>query len=918
MKIWSKIKVKKNNCTVKKYKLFGITVFRKENSPSKKLYSIFGIKFGKEKKNKKTSITIFNFKIRHTPIKKLKFPLLARSYTYKKSIKSYSRCNRIAIFASFSSDCRISEYVIYYIKELKKVCDAIIFVADNPVLPNEIDKIKDLVIYASFDRHKEYDFGSYKRGYAWAKKNKLLTNCDELILCNDSCYGPIYPLVDIFDIMKEKKCDFWGMVQNSDINYHLQSYFIVFRKKILKENNLYKFLSKVKKEKKFWNIVFKYEMKLTHYLQKKGYVADAFIPLNTPEIETACFRSGNRNKTLHPLTMIKNYNFPFIKVKCFTNGFDFHLEESPETVLNFLKQKNKTVYDIIISDLQNRGFYKKLNDNNVYNHIENADIVSFDVFDTLLIRPYVNPTDLFLHMEKHYEINGFYKARIDAEHRARLIYKNQQDITLDQIYEQILPQFYDYKNKEVEFETKTLMQHPLNYKIYQKAVELNKKIIITSDMYLPTNVIKNILKINGYNKIDKIYVSGDYNKSKGSGDIFKQIIADFNIEPSLILHIGDNEISDIKKPEVLGIKTFLVKKYFDWFSQFYGSKKFTEFYHQHPCLERSIIVSQIAIHSLTDKLNTYWNEVGYCIGGPLACGYIHDIIKQSTNNNIDTLLFVARDGYILQKVYNKISPTPLDNHYIYAPRILNLKCFGDYKDIKPYKDKLKNILSDNIVSKEDAKKFVENKKVDIDTQKTINNFFEKNKTEYEQYVNSLNIKGNKVASVDMTTGAYTSQSFLQNFFKNKYVMGFFSATFCDNVLYKHHSYMKDIINPITDVPAIILTELLITAPELPIKDVKNSQPIYANSNSFDEKRKNISKEIEYGILKYVDDYINNFYIEQKYAINFSFENILELIKHYCKYLSCYDTYELKEVKHAPDATNEDFISLYDEIVKLSK
>ena len=54
---------------------------------------------------------------------------------------------------------------------------------------------------------------------------------------------------------------------------------------------------------------------------------------------------------------------------------------------------------------------------NIYEEIKKHEIISFDIFDTLLIRPYVKPTDLFLHIEKLYKIKGFYKNRIMAENR---------------------------------------------------------------------------------------------------------------------------------------------------------------------------------------------------------------------------------------------------------------------------------------------------------------------------------------------------------------------------------------------------------------------------------------------------------------------------------------------------------------------
>ena len=53
------------------------------------------------------------------------------------------------------------------------------------------------------------------------------------------------------------------------------------------------------------------------------------------------------------------------------------------------------------------------------NLIEKVDVISFDIFDTLLIRPYLSPVDLFEHIEKQYKFSDFKKERILAEKRAR-------------------------------------------------------------------------------------------------------------------------------------------------------------------------------------------------------------------------------------------------------------------------------------------------------------------------------------------------------------------------------------------------------------------------------------------------------------------------------------------------------------------
>jgi FMN phosphatase YigB (HAD superfamily) len=228
----------------------------------------------------------------------------------------------------------------------------------------------------------------------------------------------------------------------------------------------------------------------------------------------------------------------------FAMGVYKHLAE-------FVKKENLELYDAIVSNLKTKKYYDVICDNDIIKLIENSKVVSFDVFDTLLIRPYVVPTDLFKHMELHYDADGFYDARIKAESVARKLNKEKEDVTLDEIYKCISPEFKYLKNKELLFEKQMLMKHPKNYDIYRAAVNMNKKIIVTSDMYLPSDFLKDVLKKNGYDHIDAVYVSGEYNKAKWSGNLFKQVIKDLKINPEEVLHIGDNKQADIEVPKSL-------------------------------------------------------------------------------------------------------------------------------------------------------------------------------------------------------------------------------------------------------------------------------------------------------------------------------------------------------------------------------
>ena len=74
--------------------------------------------------------------------------------------------------------------------ELSKYGDVIVCM-DNNLHQSEIAKLKPFTIHTIAMRHGEYDFGSYKRAFQYARDNDLLQNYDVIYLVNDSVFGPL-------------------------------------------------------------------------------------------------------------------------------------------------------------------------------------------------------------------------------------------------------------------------------------------------------------------------------------------------------------------------------------------------------------------------------------------------------------------------------------------------------------------------------------------------------------------------------------------------------------------------------------------------------------------------------------------------------------------------------------------------------
>ena len=226
---------------------------------------------------------------------------------------------RTAVFASFSGDGRIKDAVLHYLRGLRKVVDDVAFVANNPVFPDEVAKLDGLVRLAVFRNHGGYDFGSYKIGWNEAKTLGLLDPavCDELVVCNDSCYGPVFPFAEMFAEMErrdadrpaEERTDFWGTSSMRLCGrFAVQSFFYAFRRRVLDGPELGRWFEELVPPHDRGLVVVRCESVLTDILVRAGYRADSFVPFSF-------FERVRITPTKRPLSLLRDWRMPLVKAK---------------------------------------------------------------------------------------------------------------------------------------------------------------------------------------------------------------------------------------------------------------------------------------------------------------------------------------------------------------------------------------------------------------------------------------------------------------------------------------------------------------------------------------------------------------------------------------------------------------------------
>lgn len=303
------------------------------------------------------------------------------------------------------------------------------------------------------------------------------------------------------------------------------------------------------------------------------------------------------------------------------------------------------------------------------------DVISFDIFDTLIFRPFSNPEDVFYYIGQELEFMNFKQLRTDMENQVRiesLKERGTAEITLRQIWERISRETGISAEigitVETECEKKFCYANPFMYKVYEKLRAMGKKIIAVSDMYLGSETLRQILEKCGYTGFENIYVSCEYGRSKADKGLYSIVREKY--DKCRCVHVGDNLISDVKHAKQAG---------FD--SVYYPNVNINSLkyraYDMSPIIGGAYrgIVDNYLYCGLSKYSMEY--EYGFIYGGLFVLGYCRFIHNYVRENGIDKVLFLSRDGHILSKVFGKMYGTE-NIEYVYWSRSAATKLMADY------------------------------------------------------------------------------------------------------------------------------------------------------------------------------------------------------------------------------------------------
>ncbi|WEV60917.1 glycosyltransferase [Streptococcaceae bacterium ESL0729] len=223
-----------------------------------------------------------------------------------------NNAKRALIFVVYESQERLQPYKLYFLDHLAKFAEDIYIVVNGYLDPRDLDTLSK---YGQIMERENigYDATAFKYAVEHLGKD-LLANYDQLLLVNDTSLGPVNDFEDMFEYFSDKKVDMWGITEGETqidphglnkygyIPHHIQTYFVVIEKTLLKSDAFYQYFIDMPRITNRDEAIMHHETVFTKNFTDLGYSYDVYVKENR---DSAVYH--------HPYLLVSKFNNPIIK-----------------------------------------------------------------------------------------------------------------------------------------------------------------------------------------------------------------------------------------------------------------------------------------------------------------------------------------------------------------------------------------------------------------------------------------------------------------------------------------------------------------------------------------------------------------------------------------------------------------------------
>ncbi|WP_374977436.1 rhamnan synthesis F family protein [Microbacterium trichothecenolyticum] len=196
------------------------------------------------------------------------------------------RPRRLVVFAIYDRDGRVDPFVTFSLEGLRPHADRILVVVNGLLQPEgraALSAADEILVRDN----SGFDIGAHRD--ALAHLGDAIGEFDEIVLTNDTWYGPINPWQPVLKTMNARPCHFWGLTDHARTTpnpithrgvapYHLQSYWIAVRREMFLSEDWVRYWRELGPLQSYNDAVLRHELRFTAHFTDRGWIAEAAFP----------------------------------------------------------------------------------------------------------------------------------------------------------------------------------------------------------------------------------------------------------------------------------------------------------------------------------------------------------------------------------------------------------------------------------------------------------------------------------------------------------------------------------------------------------------------------------------------------------------------------------------------------------------
>ncbi|MCR4655908.1 MAG: rhamnan synthesis F family protein [Lachnospiraceae bacterium] len=263
---------------------------------------------------------------------------------------------RLGVFVIYDANGIIDEYIPYLLSDIIQNLDRLVIVCNGSIDDSGMEVLSKYSNEIIIRENEGFDGGAYKYVLTEYIRRNNADEFDDIVLFNDTFYGPFYPFSEVFSYMDDKSCDFWGLsmhgcfyAYNQINSKHVQSFFLVIRHSVTASDSFWDFWKEMQTATNIDKAVINYEISLSKNLIEAGFVPGAYLQME-------CYLTDNPERNMDYCQLkagecIAGHGFPILKRKSFLNQEGIEDNHELKTAIRYIYNTYDYPIDYIFSSL---------------------------------------------------------------------------------------------------------------------------------------------------------------------------------------------------------------------------------------------------------------------------------------------------------------------------------------------------------------------------------------------------------------------------------------------------------------------------------------------------------------------------------------------------------------------------------------